>query len=409
MKRVLVSPAHYLVDYTSRSEFYFAGKLLKELGEQMPEIEFYVVCGRCPVPMPCNVRVYEVMKGKGDLVLNLWSRIGFYCKTTWLSLRLSWKHDFDVVWHLFPNGRFSFHPYLFFQLDRLFFCKPRRLIGRLQYAKHDIHHSLDGMNLGASGMYTVQTRGPAELLQSLLLRMLGRFSTYYFNLFDQLVFNNRAAVDHYLSVNVRTLRGEINIIPVGVDLSRFRFSQKIWGSPLRLLYAGVLDRNKRVIELVQLCRELARNGTEFKLKIVGNGELKQELVDLVQEYALDPHIEFLGNVPKDRMMDLYEQAHILFSLSKSESFGQVFAESWSTGTMFIGSRIPVYEEVVRHGQNAYLVDVETEEGIERAAALVSRLTESDYIRVTEAARTDVTKYDWQSVAYAYAILIRRLV
>lgn len=403
MRKILISPAHYLLDYTSRSEFYFAGKLIHDLALKTPDIEYYVLCGRSINEMPKNVKIIELQKKKDSsdsVELNLLSRIAFYVKLFFYSIRLSLSHRFEIIWHLFPNGRFSFNPFIFFQVDKLLNPSIKRMIGRLQYAKHDIHHHLDKFHLDRMHMHTIQPDRITSFLQKKLFKFLGLFSNYYFNIFDLLIFNNQSAKDHYLRYAISSFTRRSVIVPVAIDLKQFPFTQKSIDGKIELLYAGVLDKNKRVSEVIKICEILQQMKVNFHLSIVGNGELREELESLARSLLSEKNYTFYGNVQKSEMSEFYKKSHFLFSLSVSESFGQVFAESWSSGTVFIGSAIPVYVEVLRHLENGVIYDVENEDP-QRIAKIIADMNQETYQKIANCAHEEVQKYDWSSVVGLY--------
>ncbi len=65
MRKVLLSTTHYLLDYTSSSEFYFAEKLIHNLALKTPEVEHCVLCGKCLNEMPKNVKLFQFHPGDG--------------------------------------------------------------------------------------------------------------------------------------------------------------------------------------------------------------------------------------------------------------------------------------------------------------------------------------------------------
>ena len=407
MRKVLISPAHYLLDYTSRSEFYFAAKLIRDLALKTPDTEYYVLCGKCINEMPGNVKLYQLYTKDTDVELNLVTRIKFYLKLFICSCRLSWTNQFDIVWHFFPNGRFSFNPFIFFGIDRLLNPSVKRMVGRLQYSKHDINHHLDKFHLNSIRMHTIKPDCVTASLQKSLFKVLSIFSNYYFNLFDLIIFNNESAKNHYFDIIIKKYSKKIVIIPVAVDLEQFRFVKKTVSNKLELLFAGVLDDNKRVDEALRICAALEKEHVDFHLTIAGDGERRRRLEVLAKELLNSANYTFLGNVPKCNMPTLFQRAHFLFSLSQSESFGQVFAESWSSGTVFVGSDIPVYVEVIKHLENGIIYNVESKD-YQLIAKTISFMNQQTYERITELAHKEVLKYDWNSVVEQYEQALERV-
>ena len=74
--KILISPANYIVDENSVSEFYYSGTLLRELALADETNEYHVLCGFCPNPAsyPVNIRIHCLWKN-GNFQLTVWRRI----------------------------------------------------------------------------------------------------------------------------------------------------------------------------------------------------------------------------------------------------------------------------------------------------------------------------------------------
>lgn len=180
----------------------------------------------------------------------------------------------------------------------------------------------------------------------------------------------------------------------------FLLQKKTIEKQKQLLYAGVLDENKRVSEVLNICSHLLLLGENFHLDIVGDGDQRKGLEVQTKRLGLENNVKFWGNIPKNRMGEFYERAHYLFSLSASESFGQVFIESWSTGTIFIGSTIPVYKEVIVDSENGLLFDVEKGDH-NVIAKKIKEMNQDDFDRIVRTAHAQVSAYDWAHVIQDY--------
>jgi glycosyltransferase involved in cell wall biosynthesis len=76
--------------------------------------------------------------------------------------------------------------------------------------------------------------------------------------------------------------------------------------PFILMYSGGLAELKGVPLLLSAFARL--QGEHFRLWIAGNGPLRPEVEDAARR---DPRIEYLGVVPNDRVLELYEQVTVL--------------------------------------------------------------------------------------------------
>lgn len=100
------------------------------------------------------------------------------------------------------------------------------------------------------------------------------------------------------------------------------------GSCLRLVFVGVLDKNKNLRVVLQVCKILSEMGVAYDLKVVGNGPLENTF--RVEAKGLP--VRFLGYV-KDRreLRKIYEDSDVLVVPSRTETFGVVYTEAMTQG------------------------------------------------------------------------------
>lgn len=139
--------------------------------------------------------------------------------------------------------------------------------------------------------------------------------------------------------------------------------------PLRLVYAGRLaQEQKRVRELVPLCRSLAARSVDFRLEIAGSGPEEAELRNAL---ASDPRVHFLGVLSREELYErVYPDASALVLLSEWETGPIVAWEAMRHGatvitTDYAGRKA---EKRLRDGENALVVPVGDVEAMADAIA-----------------------------------------
>jgi len=114
--------------------------------------------------------------------------------------------------------------------------------------------------------------------------------------------------------------------------------------------------NEKVIRIIGIGRLVEYKGFEFliramlllpktikfQLDIVGNGQLKNYLNELIIKLNLQQSIFILGSVSDDRLNELLSKAHVFCfpSNTKAEMFGMVQYEAMAYGLPIIGAKIP---------------------------------------------------------------------
>lgn len=401
--KVLISPAHYILDTKSQSEFYASAMVILGLAQKNKNIHFSVICGKyndTKESLPNNITLYEIFPGDKELIITIKKRIQFYILTALMTGKILYKERHDVIWHMLPNGLFSFNPAIFFQVDRLLNKNIKRILGRLQYTDLPDLKNIKENN----GKILHKKNSRIELyIFSILKKILGAFSRYYFELFSFYIFNNKTALDFYQKkLSLQVDEKLYKLIPVGVDVSKFSFTEKTLNEPLQLLFTGNLTDNKRVEGVIEISKILRDKNINFETHIIGNGDEFNNLLDLTEKYSLKNNIHFHGDKPKSEMPNFHKKAHFLFLLSKSESFGQVLLESWASGTIFIGSNIPALEEMIDSGKNGFIVDMDKTNYAEDTTRILLSLDDNDYKKIALKAQNDLIKYKWENVINEYS-------
>ena len=134
-----------------------------------------------------------------------------------------------------------------------------------------------------------------------------------------------------------------------------------------LLAVGRLEDQKDHRTLIQAFARISGEFPDWRLRIVGEGELRPELESLVRQLAQEDRIALPG--ASTRIGEEYEAAQLFVMPSSYESFGLTSAEAMAHGLPLIGfADCPGTNELVQDGVNGRLVD-----GPDRAAALAAGL------------------------------------
>ncbi len=99
------------------------------------------------------------------------------------------------------------------------------------------------------------------------------------------------------------------------------------GAPLRLLYAGALDGNKRVLDLPRLCAALDAKAVTFEMVIAGDGPMRAVLEARLRPWLMCKSVRLLGSVPARDMAGWHRWSHVLVLVSETEGWPMVVQEA----------------------------------------------------------------------------------
>ena len=123
-----------------------------------------------------------------------------------------------------------------------------------------------------------------------------------------------------------------------------------------ILWVGRLIGLKHPDASIHLAESLKRQGYEFKLSIIGNGDLEQELQMMIADKELTDCVEMLGAMSPEKVREHMEKADIfLFTSDFNEGWGAVLNESMNSGCAVVASHaIGSVPYLIKHQENGLI-------------------------------------------------------
>ena len=122
----------------------------------------------------------------------------------------------------------------------------------------------------------------------------------------------------------------------GVDISVFKMPENNVRNDATTLfgYVGRLDEGKGLDTLLVAASQMLKEHGDFTLQIVGDGALKQDLLQLSSDLGLTDHVDFVGKIPQHALPTYYQRFDFLVfpTERKGESLGLVGLEAMACGT-----------------------------------------------------------------------------
>ncbi|RWP65914.1 glycosyltransferase [Mesorhizobium sp.] len=120
---------------------------------------------------------------------------------------------------------------------------------------------------------------------------------------------------------------------------------------------GMVARLDKIKDHHSLIRAFAlvAPGNEVELRIIGDGPLFSELVELAHQLGVEKSVRFLGG-RSDIAEQLGEMDLFIFSTTKAEGFGIALIEALAADLPIIASDVPACREVLQAGRFGRLID-----------------------------------------------------
>lgn len=197
----------------------------------------------------------------------------------------------------------------------------------------------------------VRQRYVLNLMKPSLIKFLKRSS--------KIIVTSKRIIDS--SELLQTFKSKIEIVPYGID---YKYYKPSIGEGEYILFVGRLVYYKGLEYLIKAMKKI-----NSQLLIVGDGPLKPKLINMCHDLGLSSRVRFLGNVDKDRLIDIYSKSLFLVlpSMEKAETFGLVQLEAMASGKPVINTDLPTaVPEVCPNGECGITVPPKNVERLKEA-------------------------------------------
>lgn len=208
----------------------------------------------------------------------------------------------------------------------------------------------------------------------------------------------------------------IKVIPMGVNVRRFSpasydpvLKEQLVGQGPFLLYIGRLTEKKGVEYLIKSMPTIIQRYSQVKLVIIGDGEIREKLENVVALSKVAKHIVFLGPVAHDDLPRYFATADLFISPSivaqdgDREGLPVTFMESLACGCPVITTCLPGNTDLIIEGENGYLVHQKDSQDIANKVIMaLSTPTRFDKKHMINKIRM---KYSWGIIGRRYHAIL----
>jgi len=212
---------------------------------------------------------------------------------------------------------------------------------------------------------------------------------------------------------------EVNIVPMGVDVTEFEPSRSSLALRRRLnvgkemiLFVGRLVEKKGVHNLLAAMARVLRNFPEATLVLVGDGTQRQELGRMAERLEITGAVRFLGKLPHEQLPEYYAAADLFVGPSvvdrsgDTEGLGVVFIEAASAGLAIVGTSVGGISDVLINEVTGIAVEPDQPEAL---ADAIDRLLGDEPLRRrlgTAARQHALSQFSWSQVAARFSNVFR---
>ncbi len=201
---------------------------------------------------------------------------------------------------------------------------------------------------------------------------------------------------------------KIAVVRCGIDPSFLEPDGRPFPHAPELVSVGRLDPQKGQLVLVEALSALAREGLDFHLTLVGDGDMRRILGETIARHRLEQRVTITGWASGDTVREHVLASRALVLPSFAEGLPVVIMEAFGLGRPVLSTYVAGIPELVEPGRSGWLVPAGSVEALTRALREVLR-AEPDALAAMgrEGRRAVLEMHDVRITAAALRALFER--
>ncbi len=206
-------------------------------------------------------------------------------------------------------------------------------------------------------------------------------------------------ISHYFATKL-VLYGankeNVSIHRMGIDTDEFSYRPSQKQNLLRFLTIGRLTEKKGMKTAIQAMAILKNClSVPFHLDILGDGELRKELMELIDELDVNDVVTLHGAQTQTVVKKVVEEASCIIQLSQTakngdmEGIPMVLMEAMGRGKLVISTYHSGIPELIRNGENGFLVPEDSPEDAAKCMINLLHMKQSEWNEISKAARNTI--------------------
>lgn len=198
---------------------------------------------------------------------------------------------------------------------------------------------------------------------------------------------------------------KISVIRMGIKVDDFPFEMRtVNNSILKIVSVCRMTEKKGLAYSINACKLLKAQGVKFDYKIVGYGELTQELQKLIIQSGLEKQVQIIGFQPQVEVKKILRHSNVFLLPSVTAANGDMegipvaLMEAMASGLPVVSTFHSGIPELITDGKSGWLCSERDSEGI--ALALCKIINEKNNVsNIVVAARKQIEDNFNQKVEY----------
>jgi len=213
------------------------------------------------------------------------------------------------------------------------------------------------------------------------------------------------SISNYLLARVRNagFKNKAYLVPNGVDLEKFskeyssdmlsmsRSKMGFYPEDIVILTASRLVKKNAIDDLARALEFLP---VEYKLLVLGDGQDKDKIEEILKEKGLRSRAVFLGFIEPHLLPFYFKLSNIFARPSLSEGMGNAFIEAMAAGIPVVATPVGGITDFLTDGKTGFFAEAGNPKNI--AETIMRAHKEKE--QVINNARKKAEEYDWKIIA-----------
>ena len=167
------------------------------------------------------------------------------------------------------------------------------------------------------------------------------------------------------------------------------------------LYVGQFIERKYPKVVIEALNEVFC-GKGFELTYVGEKQFVfSEVERYVNDHGLSSIVKFLGKIPREEIIPVYDASDCFIMISRDEVFGLVYLEAMARGCITIASKNEGMEGIIEDGVNGFLCKAGDKEELKTIIGTINSMSAEERLSISQKAIETATRFSDFNVAKNY--------
>jgi len=196
---------------------------------------------------------------------------------------------------------------------------------------------------------------------------------------------------------------DTKFIANGVDINKFENKLNILKEEdlLNFIFVGRLHPQKGLIYLIEAVNLIKDKleGKNIIFTIVGEGDEKFKLVDMIKIYGVEKYFNFVGRKYGEILVEEFLRSDVFILPSIFEGFPLTILEAWAAKLPVLVTEVGENPSVVKEGINGWLVKSKSFEELGNKILSVVELDKNDLVNIgLNGYNLTKNKYSWEIIS-----------